>query len=200
MQQDRERAAEKAAWRERFHARRAAMPVAARAEASAAIVAAVDALLGEAGTVSVFWPLVARGEVDVRPLIATLLERGATVALPVVASREPPRLVHRRLTSEADLVDAPFGLREPAATCPEVHAFDAVVVPALGIARDGTRLGYGGGYYDAFLAQTPARRLGVVWHACLVDILPAGPLDARLDAVVSERETVWTGRTPSRLS
>ena len=202
MQQGREQVAEKAAWRERFRTRRAALPEAARADASAAIVARAAALLAGADTVSLYWPLVARGEVEVRPLIALLLARGATVALPVVASRHPPRLALRRIVTEADLVDGPFGLCEPDASCPAVApgALDAVVVPALGVARDGTRIGYGGGFYDAFLARTDALRLGLVWAACLVDALPSEPFDVRLDAVVTERETLWTGRRPSRVA
>jgi 5-formyltetrahydrofolate cyclo-ligase len=67
---------------------------------------------------------------------------------------------------------------------------DVVVVPALALGRDGSRLGYGGGYYDAFLAETPAARVGVAFAACLVPSVPSEPHDARLDAVVTEDEVV----------
>lgn len=181
--------AEKAAWRERFRAARARMPDGARAEASRAIVEAVDALVAGARTVSLFWPLVGRGEVDVRPLLARCTARGTLVALPAVLAREPPTLVHRAVAWEADLVAGPWGLAEPAASCPEVApgAVDIAVVPALGLGRDGSRLGYGGGYYDRYLAATRALRVGVVWDACLVDALPSEPFDQSLDVIVTER-------------
>lgn len=188
--------AEKAAWRERFRAARAAMAEASRAEASRIIVEAVDALCAGARVVSLFWPLVGRCEVDVRPLVARLTARGAIAALPAVASREPPTLVHRAVAWEADLVAGPWGLAEPSAACPLVPpgAVDVAVVPALGLGRDGSRIGYGGGYYDAFLAGTRACLVGVVWDACLVDTLPTEPHDVPLDVVVTERETLVVGR------
>ncbi len=184
--------AEKAAWRARFRAARAALSDAERAAASHAIVDAVDALVAGARVVSLFWPLVGRFEVDLRPLVARCTARSATVALPAVVARQPPTLVHRAVAWEADLVAGPWGLAEPSPACPEVApgAVEVAVVPALGLGRDGSRLGYGGGYYDRFLAATRALRVGVVWDACLVDALPTEPFDQPLDVVVTERGIV----------
>lgn len=164
-----ERAEQKAALRARFRAVRAAVPD--RGAVDAAIRSRVLAEVAEATTVMLFWPL---------------------VALPVVVPGDEPRLVARRFTSEARLVAGAFGILEPppGARLVAPTALGAVVVPALALGRDGSRLGYGGGYYDAFLATTPARRVGVVPHACLAGALPAEAHDARLDAVVTERETV----------
>lgn len=190
--------AEKAAWRDRFRHARAGLSDADRTAASAAIVARVAPLLAGADVVSLFWPLVGRAEVDVRPLVAQCLAAGQTVALPAVAGASPPRLVHRAMRGEADLVAGPWGLREPSAACPLVapDAVDVAVVPALGLGRDGSRVGYGGGYYDAFLAQTTAWRVGVAWSVCLVASLPTGATDARLDVVVTDAEAVWRRGDP----
>ena len=93
-------------------------------------------------------------------------------------------------------MDGPWGTLEPApdATPVAPSALDVVLVPALALGRDGSRLGYGGGYYDAFLAQTPARRVGVCVQAALVDAVPVLPHDARLDVVVTEAEVVRVER------
>jgi 5-formyltetrahydrofolate cyclo-ligase len=195
-------AREKAAWRERFRAARAAMPAAERQQASAAIVAGVLALpeAAHARTVSVFWPMLARGEVDMRPLIHALAARGATVALPVVDSRpgEPPRLLHRAFAGEAALVTTAWGLREPAPGAPLVEpgALDLVVVPGFGMARSGHRIGHGGGFYDAFLATCPGLRVGVVYDACVAEHLPHGAHDVPVEVVVTERQT-WRVEAPS---
>lgn len=189
MEQQADVAAEKAAWRERFRAARTALTPERRAAASRVIVARAEAACAGARVVSLFWPLVARGEVDVRPLLARLVAQGATVALPTVASWQPPRLVHRAVAWEADLVAGPWGLAEPHPGCPEVPpgAVEVALVPALGLGRDGSRLGYGGGYYDGYLADASrARRVGLVWHACLVDALPMEAHDVHLDAVLTE--------------
>ena len=186
-------AAEKAAQRERFRAVRQRLAPEARAAASAAIVRRVLALpeVQTARAVHVFWPL--PDEVDVRPLARALAERGVAVALPAVAPGR--RLAHRQFEGEERLVAGPWGLREPHPGAPAVapSALDVVVVPGLALGRDGSRLGTGGGYYDAFLAQTGALRVGVAFAACLVDSLPTEPHDARLDAVVTEAEALRTG-------
>lgn len=65
---------------------------------------------------------------------------------------------------------------------------DLVVVPCLGIGRDGTRLGTGGGWYDRALGH---RRDGVpVWALAraeeVFDSVPTLPHDLPVDAVVTE--------------
>jgi len=185
--------AEKAAWRARFRARREAMPEKARAAASRRIVERVRSLpeVETAETVHLFWPL--PSEVDLRPLAEALRRRGAVVALPVVAGERA--LVHRRYLGEGALVPGRWGLVEPPPTAPPVAPgeIDVVLVPALAVGRDGSRLGYGGGFYDTFLDETPALRVGVVFGDALVDAVPTAAHDARLDAVVTEAETVRVG-------
>lgn len=184
-------AAQKARLRAQFRKIRAETPPAHLAEASRAICARLAHLVPEAGVVSAFWPL--PGEVDLRPLLRGLTDAGVIVALPVTASApgEPPRLVHRLLTD--DLVPGRFGVHEPppSALIVDPREIAVALVPGLAATREGVRLGYGGGYYDAFLPETPAQRLGVVLAAFLVETLPAETHDARLDGVVTERETVW---------
>ncbi|MGV8845851.1 5-formyltetrahydrofolate cyclo-ligase [Tessaracoccus sp.] len=64
---------------------------------------------------------------------------------------------------------------------------DVVVVACLGVARNGTRLGTGGGWYDRALLQ---RRPGVpVWSLARTqerfDALPMEPHDVPVDAVIT---------------
>lgn len=164
-----------------------------REEASRAIRDRVHDLLAQTAVVSAFWPL--HEEVDLRPLLLDLARGGGTVALPVVASApgEPPRLEHRVMPSEAGLlVRGRFGVMEPPPSSPLVDPREVGValVPGLAASRGGSRLGYGGGFYDAFLRASPARRVGVVFGPCLVDALPSEPHDARLDVIATEDETV----------
>lgn len=198
MQGGGEKASEKAEWRSRFLSVREGLSGADRAAASDAIWTRAASLVDRARTVTMFWPLVERGEVDVRPLAARCAAAGLTVGLPMVVSRQPPQLLHRQWTAGQSLVAGRWGVMEPEADAPllQAEAVDAAIVPVLGAGRDGSRLGYGGGFYDTYLSSTPALRIGVVWAACLVDRLPTEPFDARLDVVVTETETVWTGRRP----
>ncbi|MEM1056464.1 MAG: 5-formyltetrahydrofolate cyclo-ligase [Bacteroidota bacterium] len=195
---------------QKAHLRRQAREVRAQlgaeriAEASAAICARLAGLVRdhrartEGLVISAFWPL--PGEIDLRPLLRSVASDGVTVALPTVTSTpvESPRLIHRAMPgrmsprSDAPLVRGRFGVMEPPPGSPEIapEAVDLAVVPALAVSREGVRLGYGGGYYDTFLAQTSALRIGVVLAACLVDLLPAESHDARMHRIMTEEETL----------
>ena len=197
-------AAEKARLRGVFRARRASMAPEARARESAAIGAHLGAWLAAGGldragaTVSAFWPLA--GEPDLRPLLRALRAKGVRVALPAVASApgEAPRLEHRLYTGDAALTPGRFGVMEPLARSPLVapEAVGVALVPALAVDAGGGRLGYGGGFYDAFLAETAALRVGVVWASAVAGTLPAESHDARLDAVCSPGGVRACGASP----
>jgi 5-formyltetrahydrofolate cyclo-ligase len=91
------------------------------------------------------------------------------------------------------LVPGPLGAAEPPASAPEVplSGISCFVIPAVGLSRDGLRLGRGGGYYDATLAQAPGAYLvGVGFDLQLRPDLPRQPHDVALDAIVTERDTL----------
>lgn len=88
-----------------------------------------------------------------------------------------------------DLIRAPYGAREPTRRVPVDPAeVDLVVTPGLAFDRRGYRLGYGGGFYDRYLARLRPEtvRLGIGFAVQLVDRVPAGPGDQRVDLVVTE--------------
>jgi len=182
-------------WRDQFRAYRTSLSPSRLRAASALIGTRAAALpaVARASTVHVYWPAIGDGEVDTRPLIQTLRGWGATVVLPVVTSYDPaaPALEHRRYEGRSSLSTNRWGLREPSGTrrvAPD--ALDAVIVPALGADRQGTRLGRGGGYYDAFLRTGPASRILLTYDGCLVDALPAESHDVPVTTIVTEREVV----------
>ena len=63
------------------------------------------------------------------------------------------------------------------------------VCPGLAFTRDGKRLGFGGGWYDRFLAAASpdALKLGVAYPWQLVDDLPQEPTDVKMDRIVYAR-------------
>jgi len=66
---------------------------------------------------------------------------------------------------------------------------DVVVVPCLGYTKSGYRLGYGGGYYDRWLAAHPhVTAIGVAWSACEIDEATLAPAshDHPLMLIVTE--------------
>jgi len=168
--------------REEAQARRAS------AQAEGAGVALAAHVLREApppggAVVAGFWPM--GHEIDVRPLLRALEARGHALCLPRTPRRGLP--LDFRAFAFGDTMDkGPFGTLQPPADAPAARP-GFVIVPLLAFDRAGRRLGYGGGYYDRTLAGLAGvATLGVAFACQEMDEVPAGPLDAPLDAVATE--------------
>lgn len=71
---------------------------------------------------------------------------------------------------------------------------DVVLMPLVGVDKQGNRLGMGAGYYDKSLAQASQRPylIGVAHQCQQVESLPVDDWDIPLDALVTEQGlTVW---------
>ncbi|WP_413032120.1 5-formyltetrahydrofolate cyclo-ligase [Mycolicibacterium litorale] len=120
-------------------------------------------------------------------LLDGMLARGVRVLLPVAQHDEANAPLPLRWGEyrPGHLVDARFGLREPAPPwlpADAVAEADVVLVPALAVDRAGVRLGRGAGFYDRSLgmADPGARLIAVVRDDELVERLPAEPHDVRM--------------------
>ncbi len=138
----------------------------------------------EARSVMVFAAL--KYEPDVLSLTGTA--DGRRIAFPVM---ENDRIVARSVHSVADLVAGPHGIREPSPRqCPEMPPaeIDLVLVPGLGFAADGTRLGRGRGHFDRFLAglRPEAVLCGVCFACQLQAALPSETHDIRMNHILTE--------------
>jgi 5-formyltetrahydrofolate cyclo-ligase len=71
---------------------------------------------------------------------------------------------------------------------PTDYQFDVIVVPTLGFNKERFRIGYGGGYYDKFLAAQPnALTIGLCYDEGLVEFEPE-PHDVPLKFIVTDRK------------
>jgi len=131
--------------------------------------------------VSGFWPI--GEELDIRPLMIALHERGHAIVLPVTPKRGNPLTF--RLWRPGDALEPErFGTFRPIG---EERTPDFLLVPLLAFDRRGYRVGYGAGFYDRTLAGLSRRyALGVAYAAQEVDAVPTGPTDVPLDAVATE--------------
>ena len=133
-----------------------------------------------------------RSEINPVPLMRKLADAGATLALPAIAGRGKP-LIMRAWTFGEPLASGQWGIREPMPEAPEV-APDVLIVPLAAFDRDGHRIGYGAGYYDmtinALRAKKKVTAIGIAFAAQEIPQVPATQRDARLDLVLTERETI----------
>ena len=178
--------AEKAALRMAARARREALSEDFRAEASQSIAFHFFDKVGFSpdDAIAGYWRI--RDEADCQPILVKLMDGGQTVLLPVVMAADAP-LDCRIWASDAPLYEAGFGTLAPADTAPR-RAPDLILMPLLGFDATGTRLGYGGGYYDRTLASLPKKPMliGLAFAAQGLETIPRQPHDVPLDAVVTE--------------
>lgn len=92
-------------------------------------------------------------EMDTDKIILSLLDDGIEVYNPVCDYDEKVMNFHPFTTMEEVTLDEK-GIRIPPVTAP-YNDFDLVVVPGLVFDEEGYRIGYGGGFYDRFLAKEP---------------------------------------------
>lgn len=122
-----------------------------------------------------YWPI--RGEFNPRPVALSLQKQmNLPLALPWAhraGSAGGVRMDYRAWdgqtpdTTDECGIPCPNGVRvEP----------DVLLVPCLGYTRSGYRLGYGGGYFDRYLAAHPhVTAVGLAWDEALLDEAALAP-------------------------
>lgn len=95
-----------------------------------------------------------------------------------------------------DLVKNSYGIFEPAPIEIDISQANAILIPALRVGRDGTRLGRGAGYYDRALANVPSHADGGPIRICLVfddevdASVPSEPHDELVDVIVTPSQVI----------
>jgi 5-formyltetrahydrofolate cyclo-ligase len=152
----------------------------------------------EARAVALFAPLPT--EPDIAPLAEEAWAQKKRVVFPLMSRRDDaPHLEWFVVAGWDELILAgPFGVREPdPAVCPRLDLLelDCIFAPGLAFDLRGHRLGRGGGYYDAALAQldigTP--RIGLMFACQQAPEVPRDAHDQILELIVTEEGVVEVG-------
>lgn len=158
--------------REQLKQTRLSMSNAERTLKSREIVKRLEELVdwSKVGSIHYFEPIHGLLEVDIGGFITDLEDKYPSLKL----------IAPRLIKGEWQLVVAHNGSATP--------EFDVVIVPMLGFDPASLhRIGYGGGYYDQFLAAQPrARKIGICFEAGKTVKLPVEPHDVALDTIVTE--------------
>jgi len=133
-----------------------------------------------------FFPI--GSEPDIKPALEHALAQGKAIYLPCC---EPATriMTFRCVHSLDELIPGEHNIPEP----PPHHLalstqhLALALVPGLAFDEAGYRLGYGGGYYDRFLANFQGSTLGVC-YAMMIQAIPTSPHDLPVDVVITEGE------------
>ena len=145
----------------------------------------------QARIVLLFAPL--RDEPDIGPVISVALQEGKEVSLPKL---DPAGFSYHAspIKSLEDLSPGKFGILEPRHTSAAMalNRLDLVLVPGVAFDTLGGRLGRGKGYYDRLLAAVNGLKCGVAFDEQIVDVVPVGPMDVRLNCIVTPTRWIET--------
>ena len=134
----------------------------------------------------VFLPIEEQVEPDTFLLISWLKENHPSIKILVPrANFETALMTHHEWTALEDLEKSAFNILEPRSENAYQGDIDLVVVPLLAFDLLGFRVGYGKGFYDRFLTDSWARKVGISFFEPVDKISDIDVLDIRLDLCIT---------------
>ena len=137
-------------------------------------------------------------EVRTLPMIDEALGLGKWVVLPIADVQTNELDLREVRDLQQDTAPGVWGIPEPRRErCRLVRAaeIDLVVAPGVAFDETGGRLGYGGGFYDAFLQLFKQERpdalvVALAFELQIVEKVPTKPSDVPIPLILTERRAI----------
>lgn len=157
-----------------------------RKEHDAAIISTTQSLplWKEARTIALTLPLDL--EVDTWPLVYLAWKEGKSVFVPKVTKQG---LTFHEIHSLDDLSPGVMGILEPITGAANQY-IDLCIVPGRVFNREGYRIGWGGGYYDRFLATYSGHKISLAYSVQVLENIPIESHDIPVNMIVTEKELI----------
>ncbi len=72
------------------------------------------------------------------------------------------------------------------------EALDVIIVPGICFDLRGYRIGFGNGFYDSYLENVSATKIGLAFEEQIIERLPAETHDERVDIIVTDKRVIFT--------
>ena len=131
---------------------------------------------------SIFVYLSMDKEIDTSKIINHALEDDKKVFVPYLENKN---MSLRRLKSLDDLTEGAFGIKT-SKNNESITNPDLSLVPGLSFDKNKNRLGYGGGYYDKYLANSQTTSIGLFADVARSFEIPTDETDISLDYILTE--------------
>ena len=137
-----------------------------------------------------------RSEVATLTLIDALFAMGKTVIVPITRVQEKKLDAIQITNRSTDLAPGYCDIPEPKEELCKIREIvpekiETILLPGSVFDERGGRFGYGGGYYDRFLANVPkAARIGLAFELQIIEKAPLQKHDEILDMVVTESRVI----------
>lgn len=125
-------------------------------------------------------------EINTKRFIERALKDEKNISVPKVIKKHEMKAIN--ISSLNDLVEVPpFGILEPRDCENVMKDIDLIIVPGLAFDNNGGRLGYGGGFYDAFLEKnSKAQTIALCYYFQLLEYIPMEEHDIRVKKIISK--------------
>ncbi len=135
-----------------------------------------------------------QSEVMTEELIEELLKQQKHVWLPRVNGEE---MEFYQIHSVEDLISGYKNIPEPSQNCQQIFPKEmdlkaVMIMPGCVFAKDGSRIGYGKGYYDRYLQKHAIKhRIALCFALQLVEWIPTDEYDQKASILVMEDEIIY---------
>jgi 5-formyltetrahydrofolate cyclo-ligase len=127
-------------------------------------------------------------EWNTSPIIEAGWQQGKTIAVPKCIHSDK-RMIFYKLDHYDQLEKVYYDLLEPkpeeTVEIPKSQ-LELLIVPGLLYDKKGYRIGFGGGYYDRFLADFPNKTVSLVYSRQLEESLPTDSFDIPVQHIITE--------------
>lgn len=130
-------------------------------------------------------------EIDTLSLMEKLWKAGKRVYAPRVNGKE---MDFYEITSMQDLKKGYREILEPVEQLVPVRGLSGVMImPGLAFDRKGHRIGYGGGFYDRYIARqkNDCYKIAVAYQKQVWPFIATQEYDQTADCIVTEQEIIW---------
>lgn len=137
-----------------------------------------------------------RKEVMTSQLIERALYIGKRIVLPLTIPDKHQLVLIEIKDLKSDITVGFKGIREPKYNNERIvtpKEVDLVIVPGVVFDERGYRIGYGGGYYDRFLRETDACKVGLAFELQIHHVLE-DEHDIKMDYVITEDRIINCNR------
>ena len=100
---------------------------------------------------------------------------------------------HKISSIEADLAPGAYGILEPIFDSPDELRDGLLIMPGLAFDREFHRIGYGGGFYDKYLALPNSHiKFALAYNFQIFDSIATDVLDVNVDAIITQDLVIRT--------
>lgn len=131
-------------------------------------------------------------EVQTHQFIRDALTAGKRIFVPYIPSKKEG-MKTSELKDFAELETGYFNILTPKVQFLRLteEEPDLVIVPGVAFSRNGYRIGYGGGFYDRYLADKPnTTRIGIAFQVQVVNEVPIDIHDIPVEMLITEEATL----------